>query len=183
MADLKEDKVTLDNFWDSIVVGEAQDKAKERKLERLKYRDNFTKTMTTQEYLYFADCTKVSFTRPAKRTKFMGWSKLNTYPISFGNECVDVIGQLVYEFVEEIVRGVLNSSSSPQELAKVGISVPQILEYVKSKNAAFEMEEKTANDKEDNINTDNDGQQTITTTTTTTTTTTSSSMPMIVDNQ
>jgi hypothetical protein len=45
----EEEKVTLDTFWDSVVVGDAQDKAKERKLERLKYRDNYTKNMTMQE--------------------------------------------------------------------------------------------------------------------------------------
>jgi len=75
-------------------------------LERLKYRDAISKDMTTSEYLFYAECSKVSFTRPYKRKRFVAWCKLDNFGISYSTEVVDLIGELVYEHLEGIVRSI-----------------------------------------------------------------------------
>jgi len=97
----------LESFWGSILMGESSDHTKKRKLKRLEYRDQLTKDLTQQEYIKFADCSKTSFTRPQKRNKFIEWCKLNTYPITFNNECLDVLGQMTYELIEDVIRGTI----------------------------------------------------------------------------
>lgn len=72
-------------------------------LERLAYRDSLTKLMSTEEYLYFSECKKVSFARH-RRKKFSAWSELNQFPIKLDKEFIDVLAQLLYEHLEDCVR-------------------------------------------------------------------------------
>src|SRR5690554_1225918 len=129
----EEDKnILVESFWNSLVVSDAEQKMKQKKLERLKYRDDLAQLMTKAEYLFFSDCGKISFTRPFKRTKFKDWCRLNTYPISFNNECIDVLGQLTYEFVEETTRNIL-AQKTPQEGLAQGLSVQELESLVRLK--------------------------------------------------
>ncbi len=120
--------ITLDSIWDSLS-SPMSESAKTRKREVMSHRDLLTKNMTTAEYLYYSECTKVSFTRPVKRSKFSEWCKLNTYPINFTTECIDVLGQLTYEFVEDTIRGTLKTLPT----AGTAVQPEQITMYITNK--------------------------------------------------
>eukprot|EP01115_Flamella_aegyptia_P000591 TRINITY_DN108537_c0_g1_i1.p1 TRINITY_DN108537_c0_g1~~TRINITY_DN108537_c0_g1_i1.p1 ORF type:complete len:90 (+),score=18.51 TRINITY_DN108537_c0_g1_i1:294-563(+) len=59
--------------------------------------------MKTEEYLYFTECSKVSFTKPNKRKKFLKWSGIGDSDFQCSNEVVDLLGYLLYDQIEEIV--------------------------------------------------------------------------------
>jgi hypothetical protein len=103
----------IESFWGSLLLGESSEYTKQKKLKRLEYRNELTKRMNPKQYLDFSESTKISFTRPLKRGKFIQWSRMKTFPISFNNECIDVLGQLTYEFVEDIARGAIEVNPNP----------------------------------------------------------------------
>eukprot|EP01113_Clastostelium_recurvatum_P016364 TRINITY_DN19346_c0_g1_i1.p1 TRINITY_DN19346_c0_g1~~TRINITY_DN19346_c0_g1_i1.p1 ORF type:complete len:476 (-),score=102.82 TRINITY_DN19346_c0_g1_i1:81-1322(-) len=82
----------------------------QRRLERLHRRDAFMRHMTQEEFFFFAECAKVSYHRPQR-------GKLNTFlskecglekrDFVLSDEAVDMIGLLMYDFVEDIVAGTL----------------------------------------------------------------------------
>jgi len=84
--------------------------------ERLKYRDTLAKDMSPQEYLFFSECAKTSFTRPQKRQKFAQWSSINDYPLKYDNETLDIIGQLAYEHLESGIRDLLKKDTTKRPI-------------------------------------------------------------------
>ena len=91
--------------------------------ERLHYRDGLTKNMTTDDYFFFTECSKISFTKPKKRKKFLKWANMESYNLKCDNDTVDLIGYLVYEHLEEIVRKI--RAENP---LREGPIVPSLLE-------------------------------------------------------
>jgi len=106
--------------------------------QRLMYKDKITTYMTKDDYMYFSECSKVSFTRPQKRKKFIKWMDMAQFPFKCNNEIADVIGQLVYEYLERTVRGVLdmrdkkNSAGSRLRLFDIRQQKPIEIEDVKT---------------------------------------------------
>lgn len=140
-GDLEEDELEfggddtlVESFWNYLVGEEARKKQEEKRLERLQYRDQLTKDMNQEEYLYYSECTKVSFTRPNRKGKFTAWCKLDTFPITLSNECVEVLGQLAYTYLEDIVRQSLLLRKDKSK----GLRIKEVIQHLQKKLALLE---------------------------------------------
>jgi hypothetical protein len=110
----------------------AEEKKSKATTDRLLYRDELAKKMTTEEYLYFTECSKVSFTKPQKRKKFLKWADMESYKIKYNGDSIDLLGYLVYEHLEEIVRKIRD-----EDPKRVGPIVPSLLEPYVNKNVVL----------------------------------------------
>lgn len=104
---------------------------REEKLRRLAEREEFSRSMTQAQYIFFENCCKVSFGRPRK--KFTEWLKssceFQNYNISVQKEVVDALAYLVYNRIENIVRAVKKIQSNPS----VAIEPKTLTDYFKEK--------------------------------------------------
>lgn len=71
--------------------------------ERLEKYNKKTEGMEVSQYLYFAHCRTISFTRPKRKKKFIQWIKPFHLPIKLNPEMIEIIGDLLYAHLEEIV--------------------------------------------------------------------------------
>jgi hypothetical protein len=82
------------------------DTIRQQRLQRLLERDEKSKKLNHDEYLFFSHCCRISFARP--RHQFKKWlNKLHyNQPLEFrvGKEVQDVIAYLLYRHLEQIVR-------------------------------------------------------------------------------
>lgn len=131
---------TVDSLWDSIQLEESRQN--QTRLNRLKYRDELTKNMTSAEYIYYSECSKVSFIRPYKRSKFIEWCKLETYPLSLNKDCVDVLSQLAYDLLEQVVCGGLTLSkhkeNKEEQKKGKGLQLVNVIQFIESRLKNFE---------------------------------------------
>eukprot|EP01114_Cavostelium_apophysatum_P017817 TRINITY_DN5377_c0_g1_i1.p1 TRINITY_DN5377_c0_g1~~TRINITY_DN5377_c0_g1_i1.p1 ORF type:complete len:506 (-),score=107.09 TRINITY_DN5377_c0_g1_i1:6-1523(-) len=164
IAGEEEQEILIESFWGSIAASNDAEKTQDRKKRRLALRDRLTSRMTKDEYAHFSECVKVSFTRPSKRLKFSEWFKLDTYPISLPNECIDVLGQLLYDFVEDTIQGCLQlrrkeegrENSKDEDHVPTTPVPPDLLErYLRSCSAKFQAEEAVSNAKHNDNGTSN----------------------------
>lgn len=123
----------LKKMTDSADKGPIEDccieKIKEEKLSRLAEREEFSRSMTQAQYIFFENCCKVSFGRPRK--KFTEWLKssceFQNYNVSMPKDVVDALAYLVYNRLENIVRAVKKIQSNP----RVAIEPKTLSEYLK----------------------------------------------------
>ncbi len=100
---------------------------------------------------------------------------METYPISFNSECVDVLGQLTYEQLEEIVRGslsVMNQSNNNNNNNNKNRNKKNLPISIDTVDRFLQNQLKTANLQPKSLPPPNTNTDTITNTNTNTTTTT-----------
>ncbi|KAI9208187.1 transcription initiation factor IID, 18kD subunit-domain-containing protein [Polychytrium aggregatum] len=78
--------------------------AYEDQIQRLKTADDVTKTMSKDQYIYYADCRQASFTFK-KVKKFREFCMMSNYCENrTNNEVMDVLGFLAYELVSKLTE-------------------------------------------------------------------------------
>lgn len=104
--------VLSEAFWAEHGVNERV--ASAVRLRRLQRRDELTRALTASEYLEWAECAKVSFTKPQRRKKFAAWAGLGEGgAFAASKELTDVLGQLTYEHVEAHVAAAVARKAAP----------------------------------------------------------------------
>jgi hypothetical protein len=87
------------------------DTIRHQRLQRLLERDEKSKKLNYDEYLFFSHCCRISFARP--RQQFKKWLNhlFSNQPLEFtlGTEVQDVIAYLLYRHLEQIVREARNN--------------------------------------------------------------------------